>query len=233
MGIIRNGETVGGLIRNGERVAGVIRNGEQVFSSAPPVSPVRFTGGIEDVGTAGFLSAASMRQIRGLAYFNDTLYIASRGPQTLWTVDREASTFQRVGSVANFGVSEVRPTGIARLGDEVYLLGETNQRLYRLLQDDDGALTGAAVTVSTAETTGLNRPVGLAAKDGVLYCSDWDEDTLFRLDPSTGVATRVDANSPAMFGVAEGRPSALGTYDDGLGEELYMVGYDTDQLFLV
>ena len=70
-----------------------------------------------------------------------------------------------------------------------------------------------------------NTPSGLAFHNGVLYMVGDDNNWLYTLNTTTGVATRVGSSS--NFGVSESAPTGLASHNG----VLYMVGRDNDWLY--
>ena len=121
-------------------------------------------------------------------------------------------------SAANdFGVGEERPTGLASLNNKLYMVGNTNKRLYEV-----NANTGIAKTVrpSTSTQFGISEtePTAIAYHQGVMYFIGDSTDYLCSLDLDTGEATRIGTAS--NFGTTGLRINDL-TSD---GTNLYGIG---------
>ncbi len=129
----------------------------------------------------------------------------------------------RIGMAMQFGIGEVAPTGLAAIGDTLYMVGNTADVLYTL-----NTTTGRATQVGTAPRGfGMSEthPRGLAAIGTTLYMVGSDTDALHTVDTGTGRAAQVGTTA-AGFGVAERRPSGLAA----IASTLYIVGHDTDLL---
>ena len=128
----------------------------------------------------------------------------------------------RIGSANQFGVGEGAPSGLAAIGNTLYMVGYQNAALYSL-----DVSTGVATRIGSANQFGVGEgaPSGLAAIGNTLYMVGQINDALYSLDVSTGVATRI--GSANQFGVGEGAPSGLAA----IGNTLYMVGDSNDALY--
>ena len=197
-----------------------------------------------EVGEAIRISAVTVRHFGGvnegnpreLASIGDILYMVGlRGPR-LYTLNIDPAdttpdgTATQVGSLANFGVSETFPTGLAAIGNILYMVGARNDRLYTI-DTTDGTATqvgNLAAGFGIGETT----PAGLAAMGDTLYMVGEDTDRLYTLniDPDDGIADgSADqvGDLAAGFGVGEINPSGLAA----LGNTLYMVGAINGRLY--
>ena len=115
--------------------------------------------------------------------------------------------------VVEFGVREGSPSGIAFIGEDMYMVGDSTNRLYNLNKE-----TSIAIQIGTADAFGVSEfnPRGLAAIGDTLYMlSAFGLETL---NTRTGVATRV--GRVTNFGVNETSAADI-AYD---GTTLYMVG---------
>ena len=122
----------------------------------------------------------------GLAATGNTLYMVGRRNAVLYTlnIDRDDGTPDgsaiQVGSTASgFGVSETQPTGLAALGNNLYMVGARNDRLYTLNTTD-----GSATQVGRlAAGSGVDErsPSGLAAIGDILYMVGQDNLALYAL----------------------------------------------------
>ena len=131
---------------------------------------------------------------------NDALYTldVSTGRAT---VVRASNVNAFAGRVAD---REFNPSGLASHGGNLYMVGKTGIRLYRL-----DTTTGLATPIAnfTGFGVGENAPEGLASHGGTLYMVGAANDALYTLDVSTGRATRV--GSASQFGVSENFPRGL------------------------
>ena len=104
----------------------------------------------------------------------------------------------------------------------LYMLGRTNQALYRL-----DIISGIATRIGSATEFGVSErfSTGLAAIGNQLYMIGSRNDALYELDRTTGLATRV--GSANDFGVGETIPEGL----TAIGNQLYMLGGRNDALY--
>ncbi len=121
----------------------------------------------------------------GLAAIRNTLYMVGAQTDDLYTlnIDPDDSIDDgraiQVGSVTDFGVGEGSPTGLAAIGDTLYMVGASNDALYTL-----DTTTGRATQVgSVAAGFGVseNVPRGLAAIGNTLYMVGSTHDALYAL----------------------------------------------------
>lgn len=112
---------------------------------------------------------------RGLASIENDLYMLGNTSNCLYKFDRSTTgdmsltgTVTRVGSSTNFGVNEVEPTGLTNIGNQLYMVGRTNHKLYKLNKD-----TGVATVVNDMiDLFGIveeDKPWGLASIDNTIY----------------------------------------------------------------
>ncbi len=140
----------------------------------------------------------------------------------------------RIGMVASqFGVSENAPSGLAAIGETLYMVGFDNDVLYTLnIDPTDGTADGTAIQVgSTATGFGVSEssPYALEAIDDTLYMVGWDQTVLYTLNTTTGGATLVSDASVDEFGVGERQPTGLAA----IGSTLYMIGQIQDALYTI
>ena len=109
----------------------------------------------------------------GLAAIGTTLYMVGRSNDRLYTLNitpgdgTDDGTAIRVGNSSNFGVGETSPTGLAALGNTLYMVGLGNDVLYTI-----DTTAGSATRVgSVAAGFGVSEdtPTGLAAIGSTLY----------------------------------------------------------------
>ena len=135
-------------------------------------------------------------------------------------------SFSLVGMATAFGVGEGFPTGLAAIGNTLYMVGQDRAVLYTV-----DTATGAATRVGSATNFGVvseGLPTGLAAIGDTLYMLGDENDVLYTVDTATGAATRV--GSATNFGVmSEDDPAGLAA----IGNTLYMVGQGTAVLYTV
>ena len=105
---------------------------------------------------------------------------------------------------------ETRPTGLAFIGDQLYMVGENTKRLYTINKE-----TGQGFPVSHIEEFGQNieYPRSLTAVGDTLYMGVTPSTysptytSLYTVDPTTGLATPVPM--VLKFGVGESQPGGL------------------------
>ena len=85
----------------------------------------------------------------------------------------------RIGDVSQFGVSESVPTGLAAIGDTLYMVGDSTDALYTLNTTDGSATQVGSLSAGFGVSEGF--PSGLAAIGATLYMVGWDTDALFAL----------------------------------------------------
>ncbi len=180
----------------------------------------------------------------GLAAIDNTLYMVGLQADFLYTlnIDPDDSTPDgmaiQVGSLsAGFGVGETAPTGLAAIGNTLYMVGIVNGVLYTLnIDPDDGTDDGRAMQVgglSAGFGVSERFPSGLAAIDATLYMVGQTANALYTLniDPADGTADDGMAaqvgSTPAGFGEGEDQVNDLAA----IGTTLYMVGERTDVLY--
>ncbi len=142
----------------------------------------------------------------------------------------------RIGMVTEFGVGEGSPTGLAAIGDTLYMVGFNNDILYTLnIDPDDSTPDGRAIQVGSLSAgfgVSENNPTGLAAIGSTLYMQGIANGVLYTLniDPTDstddGRAMQVGGLS-ADFGVGE----TLSTGLAAINSTLYMVGQTTNALY--
>ena len=193
------------------------------------------TGIATKVGTATNFGITEGQLLPGgLTSHNDQLYMVGALRATggvvnraLYTIDSATGIATRVGTAANFGVSENAPTGLASHGGRLYMVGRSNHILYTI----DPA-TGIATRVGTATDFGISGIdlQGLASHGGKLYAAEFhtvfDSITftstyfgaLYTINVATGVATKV--GSALRYGASLIDANALASH----GGSLYMTG---------
>ena len=181
----------------------------------------------------------SESQPTGLAAIGNTLYMVGWDRARLFTINIDPSDgtaddgkATQVGrQTSGFGVSETQPTGLAAIGNTLYMVGWDSARLYTINIDpsdgttDDGMATQVGTLGRGFEVSEF-QPTGLAAIGNTLYMVGQSNDVLYTLNTSTGKATPV-GSAAAGFGVNEESPFDLAV----LGTGLYMVGGDADAIF--
>ncbi len=170
-----------------------------------------------------------------LAAIDTTLYMVGALFDVLYTLNIDPDDMTpdgmaiQVGSTtAGFGVGESFPTGLAAIGNTLYMVGQVNDTLYVLNTTSGGATQVGATSVSQFDVS-EDEPTGLASINDTLYMVGNTNDALYALDTNSGGATRVGATGVVNFGVDESFPTGLAA----IGNTLYMVGWNTDALYTV
>ena len=198
-----------------------------------------------EVGGAIRVSAATVVSFgvgetnpRELAAIGNTLYMVGATTGRLYTLNidpadgtPDGSAIQVGSLAAGFGVGENTPTGLAAIGNNLYMVGASNDVLYTI-NTTDGMATqvgGLAAGFGVGEN---NNPFGLAAIGNTLYMVGATHGRLYTLniDPadtiSDGSADQVGSLA-AGFGVDELGTTGLAT----VGNTLYMVGQSNRVLY--
>ena len=143
----------------------------------------------------------------------------------LYTLNAATGVATQVGSQsAGFGVGENSPTGLATIGNTLYMTGWGSDKLYTL-----DTTTGTATQVGSLAGgfgVGEGSPSGIAAIGNTLYMVGRGNQKLYTLNTTTGAATQVGTLG-AGFGVNQPRPDGLAA----IGSTLYMVGEYYDNLY--
>ena len=143
-----------------------------------------------------------------------TLYLTMRhsADSFLCTLDLTTGVATRVGA-SHFTTGDTFPTGLAAIGNTLYMVSFTTKALYTV-----NTSTGRASRVGSATQFGVGEsvPIGLAAIGNTLYMIGNATDALYIVNTTTGVATRV--GSATNFGLSVGTPSGLAA----IGSTLYM-----------
>ncbi len=140
----------------------------------------------------------------------------------------------RIGRANQFGEGEDAPSGLAAIGETLYMVGFTNDVLYTLdISDEDGSAdNGTATQVgNTPAGFGVSEisPYALEAIGDTLYMTGWGQAVLYTLNTTTGRATLVSDASVSQFGVGEGQPTGLAAIDG----TLYMIGRAQTALYTI
>ena len=191
------------------------------------------TGKATRVGNADKFGEEEEGLPNGLAAIGNTLYMVGGSKDALYKVDTNTGKATRVGNAKGFGVvvneadaddkGEHHPTGLAAIGNTLYMLGEVTAALYTLNTNTGeakrvGSAKGFGV-VNGVDDKGEHLPSGLAAIGNILYMVGNVQDVLYKLNTTTGEATQVGSVDDA-FGVNESTPNGLAI----IGNTLYMVG---------
>ena len=203
-----------------------------------------------EVGGATRISAAMVNQFGlsednpfDLAVIGTTLYMVGATNAVLYSLNIDSTDTTpdgsaiQVGSLTGgFGVGENQPSGLAAIGNTLYMVGLINDRLYSLnINRGDTIADGSADQVgSLAGGFGVaeGTPTGLAAIGTTLYMVGIDNGRLYRLNINRG-DTIADGSADQVgstasgFGVGESGPTGLAA----LGATLYMVGENDKVLY--
>ncbi len=138
----------------------------------------------------------------------------------------------RIGMAVQFGEGESRPSGLAAIGNTLYMVGFTNDVLYTLdISDEDGSADNGMATQVGDTSAGFGvsetTPYALEAIGDTLYMVGWNQTVLYTLNTTTGRATLMSDAGVTNFGVGESRPTGLAA----IGGTLYMIGEWTDALY--
>ena len=184
---------------------------------------VDLSGGLTKIGNQTDFGVPALTWLRGLAWHNGVLYTLDQFGY-LYELNDMLGSASKIGTGgAGFGVGETRPTGIASLNGNLYMIGSANKKLY-ILDPDTGLATAVDDdTVNFGHAT--HGRFGLAALNGKLYTTRLDYLELF--DVTDGTTTRVGASD--NFGV--GSTSLTDLASDGTS--LYMVDRLQDKLYSV
>ena len=171
----------------------------------------------------------------GLAANNLRIYMVGDTNNGLYTVDNlgRAKRVRASNAVVDptaFGLStaETEPTGLAFVGDDLYMVGDTNAALYKLSATDGTA--ARVMNVTSFGTVAETEPRGLASDGTTLWMVGATGNELYTVNTTAGTASAL--SSPATgFGLTGG---AAETDPRGLahdGTNLYMLGGDTAALY--
>ncbi len=176
----------------------------------------------------------------GLAAIGETLYMIGQTTDALYTINIDSTDTtpdgraMQVGSAAaGFDVGETSPTGLAAIGETLYMVGFINDVLYTLnIDPDDSIADGRAIRVgNTPAGFGVSEPspYALGAIGDTLYMVGFSQILLYTLNTTTGGAALVSDTSVSQFGVGEFQPSGLAA----IGDTLYMVGFSNRVLYTI
>ena len=156
------------------------------------------------------------------------IYMVGGTAAALYALDSATGMTVRVGRVAEFGVSESDPRGLAWHNGLLYMVGGSANSLYTL----DMNTGEAALVAAAAQLTGSRLPLqlgGVASHDGDLYVTTSGVGRLYRVDLDAMKSVKVSADD---FGVVnETSPTAIASH--GNPTQLYMTGDDTDALYML
>ena len=159
-----------------------------------------------------------------------TLYMVGFTNDAIYTVDTTSGQATRFGSATMFGVGEGNPSGLAVVGNTIYMVGNGNSsgngRLYIIQRP-----TGLGIPIgSTSRPDGSieTQPTSIAFHNDVLYMTaSGIGNRFYSVNRTNGNLTPV--GSATAFGVGETNPNGLASHNG----VLYMVGYTTDALYTV
>ena len=177
----------------------------------------------------------------GLAAIGNTLYMVGRQQATLYmfdTLNIDSGVWQVASpnTPAGFGVSEQNPSGLAAIGETLYMVGLDTAILYALdTRAGDGAWEAIPADGDGGFGVAEHAPTGLAAHGDLLYMVGQDTATLYAFDTTMPDAGwRAVADAPTGFGIEEYNPTGLAIMSamDGTGT-LFMIGADMDMLTII
>ena len=157
------------------------------------------------------------------------MYMTGSTADALYTLDSTTGSASRIGTAAQFGVSETTPGGLAWHNGRLYMTGSGTNSLYTLDTDTGQATlvaTGNQITGSSATARQLS---GVASHNGELYVTTTTTGCLYRVDLDTLTGTRIGDDD---FGDDdETHPNGIASH--GSPATLYMIGGDTDKLYTI
>ena len=173
----------------------------------------------------------------GLAATTSGIFMVGQSNDGLYNLDNlgKATRVRASNAVvdpASFGltVAEAMPTGLAFVGDDLYMVGQGTQKLYKLNSDDGtGAIVqdGNTATDDFGTTAAEVLPTGLASDGTILYMVGETGKELYTLDLTTGVASPLGTPVTNFGTVMEEKPRGL-AHD---GTNLYMLGATNASLY--
>ena len=180
-------------------------------ANLPFGSNFRRIGNIEDFGVT------PTTKVAGLAFIGETLYMAGRENNALYTIDISNGRATRVGSSNNFGITQAdagglnvllyaAPGGLAAIGNTLYMAGVNSHSLYRM-----NTTTGVVTLIGEL---GVNHPLSIAAIGNTLYLVGSPR-RLYTVNLNTGAATRVSQNNL----IEQGQVHSLAA----IGNTLYLI----------
>ncbi len=191
-------------------------------------------GAAKRVGTTAQFGG-SESQPRGLAAIGNTLYMTGSTEDWLYTLNINNGTAERVDTSALFGVLEQNPYDLATVDNTLYMVGlRRGGRLYTL-----NPTTGAASQVGTVNMFGVGEisPTGLSAIGNTLYMTGSSKANLYTLNidstDMTPDSTASRVGNVDLFGLPMGAREEAPTGLAAIGNTLYMVGEDTDALYII
>ena len=214
-----------------EALCDITRNAECDITGIHSQDP----GGAEMVKSRQYIVYENMPT--GLASVGNTLYMVGRGHTMLYmlnTLNIKDENWQAVAPNASpgFGVDEYNPTGLAAIGNVLYMVGQDTATLYMLdIGMADGTWHSVVPDAAPGFGIGENRPTGLTAVNNTIYMVGEDTGAMHALDISMESTewTRPFPSVPVGFGVHEYRPTGLAA----MGYTLFMTGSATDMLVVL
>ena len=188
---------------------------------------VELDGTFRRIGASGIAGIIT----NGLASIGNTLYMTGseteNGIKTelLYTVDIDTGVATQVGSLSlgRGTPTSIGPTDLASIDTTLYMVGNAEDRLYRVNTTSGGVTRVGTGTVRRfGVAANESSPQGLASIGTTLYMVGQGNQVLYTLNTSTGVAEQVGSAGPddPPFGVNERSPRGLAS----IGTTLYMVG---------
>ena len=176
----------------------------------------------------------------GIAFYNNVMYLSSRGNTNTFNTNDDSLytitiTTAAASLVADFnGASETSPAGLAGHNNVLYMLGQDdfgmNGATFYSLDPSDARLSHIGGGTWFDSQTNAYNPSGLESVGGTLYFTLRglvEHAGLYSMDITTGNGTRI--GSIDGFGVSELGPTGIAA----IGDVLYMVGDDTDALYII
>ena len=141
-------------------------------------------GGLHTLNAAGSATLVGNLGMSGLAGLGTTLYGVVGGPGShirLFSVNTSDASKTSIGSALDFGVGEKSPRGLASDGINLYMVGQTNKKIYTV-----DTTTGVATPLSGAVNFLLGSdvtvtPTALAVHNGAFYMLDDTANALYKV----------------------------------------------------
>ena len=206
-------------------VSSTPRSGKKDPVTLPPDPPFPYDTDLE----ASFpFNPSSVRA----SFMSRNRFIGSVGGAfALYESGQRSILTNRIGSATAFGVNETRPVGLAELDGQTYMLGDSNNQLYKHRGDGEFIHVSGETPVQKGFNVGELLPTDLASIGTTLYMVGQTNAALYTLDRDTGIATRV--GSATAFGVGETQPTGLASITAFGRSTLYMVGQTNNVLYTV
>ncbi|MDH4140618.1 MAG: alkyl hydroperoxide reductase, partial [Coriobacteriia bacterium] len=186
------------------------------------VVEVALDGGRAGHVTRAFSGSSGVRFVepQGLARVGSLLYVADRGGHSVWRIDLETGSCERVAGTGRLGRglltegpadTDLRsPWGLAARGEDLLVAIAGSHQIWRL-DPERGVLIPAAgngaeeILDGRAATAALAQPTGLALADSLAYFADCESSAVRRLDMSASVVNTIVGSGLFDFGDRDGR----------------------------